>query len=75
MKFLIFNTLELDTINPIHLPQIYNHITRTSIDGSKILVSWEGGDPIYVSQLTTKEGPYDELEIEDILIGSVWVDS
>lgn len=75
MKFLIFNTLELDTINPNYLPQIYNHIVRTSIDGSKTLVSWEGRDPIYVSQLATKEGPYDELEIEDILTGSIWVDS
>lgn len=75
MKFLIFNTLELDTIHPNNLNQIQSQIIRTSIDGSKILVGWEGGNPVYVSQLTTKEGPYNESEIEDILIGSEWIDS
>lgn len=75
MQFLIFNTLELDLFSSNDLNQVSNHIVRTTIDGSKTLISWEGDNPGYLNQLNGTEGPYDESEIENILTGSIWVDS
>ena len=45
---------------------------RKSIDGTKTFVKWEGGEPSFVSSLTTKEGPYTHEEILQILSTSEW---
>ena len=75
MQFLIFNTIELDSFSSSDFNQVSNHIVRTTIDGSKTLISWVGGNPGYLSQLNETEGPYSESEIENVLTSSEWIDS
>jgi hypothetical protein len=44
------------------------------VDGTKTFVKWEGDQPLFISTLTTKEGPYTYSEILSILATPEWTD-
>jgi hypothetical protein len=45
---------------------------RKTVDGTKTFVKWNGNEPSFVSELTTKEGPYSHDEIVEILNMEEW---
>ena len=70
---IIFNVSELSKID---FSQVYEtDDVRRSIDQTKAFVKWEhGSPPDFLSELTTKEGPYTYVEIEAIMLTEEWKD-
>lgn len=71
-NYIIFNVSELDKVDFTQVMETSIDTVRKSIDGTKTFVKWEGGEPSFVSSLTTKEGPYTHEEIIQILITDEW---
>lgn len=71
-NYVIFNVSELDQIHFDHVLETSAETVRTSVDGTKTFVKWEGEMPACVSGLTTKEGPYNHSEILAILSTEEW---
>jgi hypothetical protein len=71
-EFMIFNVLELNQIDFNQVIETSNKTVRISIDNTKTFVKWDGEIPEFVSNLTTKEGPYTYEEILIILSTPEW---
>jgi len=71
-EFMIFNVLELNQIDFNQVIETSNETVRISIDNTKTFVKWDGEIPEFVSNLTTKEGPYTYEEILIILSTPEW---
>ena len=71
-EFMIFNTLELPSINFNEVSETSEETVRRSINGEKTFVKWDGVIPSSISSLTTKEGPYTYDEIFIILQETEW---
>lgn len=72
-NFMIFNVSELEKINFDEVLETSADTVRKSVDGTLTFVKWEGEIiPDCVSNLTSKEGPYDYSEILEILNGPIW---
>jgi hypothetical protein len=71
-NFIIFNVSELTNINFNEVLETSIDTVRKSVDGQKTFVKWEGEIPECVISLTTKEGPYTNTEILEILNSSDW---
>ena len=65
-NFIIIESFEFNLVD-------INQITgwRTSIDGSKIIISYET-EPAFFSLLTTKQGPFTQDDISTIIQSSEW---
>jgi hypothetical protein len=72
-NFIIFNVSELTNINFKEVLETSANTVRKSVDGQKTFVKWEGEIPECVANLTTKEGPYTNSEMLDILPGENWL--
>ena len=72
-NFMIFNVSELPNINFNEVLETSIYTIRKSVDGQKTFVKWEGVIPECVSNLTTKEGPYTNIEIIEILNTPEWI--
>jgi len=71
-SFIIFNVSELNLINFNEVFETSAETVRISLTGNKTFVKWDGATPDFVSNLTTKEGPYTYDEIMEILNGPEW---
>lgn len=71
-NYMIFNISEIDTIDFSTVLETSSETVRKSVDGTKTFVKWEGEIPACVSNLSTKEGPYNHDEILEILHGEEW---
>lgn len=72
-QFMIFNVSELPQINFEQVLETSADTVRKSVDGNKTFVKWDGETiPLYVDNLTTKEGPYTYEEIMNILNTPDW---
>jgi len=71
-NFMIFNVSELNNIDFTVVLETSVDTVRKSVDGTKTFVKWDGTTPTCVTNLTTKEGPYEWAEIISILTGSEW---
>ncbi len=71
--FMIFDVSEIDKINFNQVIQTSEYSTRKSIDELKTFVKWENIDiPSSILNLTTKQGPYNYIEMLEILATSEW---
>lgn len=74
-KYIIFGISE---INKVKFDEILETSAETiikSIDGSKTFIKWDTDlEPAFISDLTTKEGPYSYDEIISILYTDEWND-
>ena len=70
---MIFNVSELPNINFNEVLETSIDTVRKSVDGQKTFVKWEGITPSSIESLTTKEGPYTNSEMLDILPGENWL--
>jgi len=71
-EFMIFNVSELSDIDFTTVLETSIDTVRKSINKTKTFVKWDGEMPECVSNLTTKEGPYNYEEILTILSTSEW---
>jgi hypothetical protein len=73
-EFMIFSVTELDQIDFTQVLETSIDTVRKSVDELKTFVKWDGAMPECVSNLTTKEGPYNYDEILQILSTPEWTD-
>ena len=72
-KYIIFNSSELGKINFKEVLETSTSTVRLSLDGSKTFVKYTSDDmPASVSSLTTKEGPFDIIEMNVTLGNADW---
>ena len=72
-QFAIFSTTELNQIDFTEVLETSAETVRTSTDGTKTFVKWDGETPPpSVQALTTIEGYYTYSEILDILSTPEW---
>ena len=71
-KYLIFSVSELNKIDFDDVLETSENTIRKSIDGLKTFVKFEGQEPNFINNLTTKEGPYNYDEFVDILNTNEW---
>lgn len=73
-NYVIFNVSEVDKVDFNQVLETSPETLRKSVDGSKTFVKWDSSaDPGFVTELTTKEGPYNHEEMLSILSGEDWV--
>jgi hypothetical protein len=73
-KYIIFNSSELDKINFDEVLETSADTVRLSLDGSKTFVKYTSDNiPASVSNLTTKEGPFDVIEMNVTLGNADWM--
>lgn len=70
--YVIFNISELPSINFTEVLETSADTVRKSVDGQKTFVKWEGEMPNCVISLTTKEGPYTNEQMIEILKTKEW---
>jgi hypothetical protein len=72
-KYIIFNVSELIKVNFSEVLETSSNTLRVSLDGSKTFVKYTSDDmPASVASLTTKEGPFDEMEMNITLGNADW---
>ena len=72
-QFVIFDTTELPTIDFTQVLETSAETVRTSVDGTKTFVKWEGETvPVCIELLTTKSIYYTYEEMLEILATSEW---
>lgn len=71
-QYMIFNVSELDSIDFSTVLETSAETVRKSLDGTLTFVKWEGSMPDCVSNLVSKQGPYNHEEILEILAGPEW---
>lgn len=71
-SYMIFNVLELPSIDFTQVLETSIDTVRKSVDETKTFVKWDGQMPDCVANLTTSEGPYTYEEILDILSTPEW---
>jgi len=79
-QYMIFSSEEIDKINfsKIEFNQVLEtsaETLRKSLDSTKTFVKWNGEVPLCVEDLTTKEGPYTNEEMLEILATEAWTNS
>jgi hypothetical protein len=72
-KYIIFDVSELIKINFNEVMETSSNTLRVSLDGSKTFVKYTSDDmPTSISNLTTKQGPFDEMEMNITLGNADW---
>jgi hypothetical protein len=75
-NFAIFFTTELNQINFDEVLETSADTVRTSVNGTKTFVKWDGETPPpSVEALETIEGYYTYTEMLDILSGEEWTET
>ena len=73
-KYVIFNVSELNKINFYEVQETSVETIRKSVDETLTFVKYDGDEmPSSVSSLTTKQGPYTQTEILEIISTPEWV--
>ena len=73
-KYVIFNVSELDKIDFNEVQETSVDTIRKSVDETLTFVKYVGDEmPSSVSSLTTKQGPYTQTEILEIINTPEWV--
>ena len=73
--YVVFNTSELDSVDYSQVLETSRDTVRTSIDGTKTFVKYEGLEPSSITALTTTSGSYTHSEILALLATDEWTDS
>ena len=72
-KYIIFEVSELIKINFNEVMETSSNTLRVSLDGSKTFVKYTSDAmPASVASLTTKQGPFDEMEMNITLGNADW---
>lgn len=71
-EYIIFNVSELPLVNFNEVLETSIDTVRKSVDLTKTFVKWNGNQPSFVDNLTTKDGPYTHSEMLRILSAPEW---
>lgn len=72
-KYIIFDVSEVNKINFDEVLETSANTLRTSLDGSKTIVKYTSDEmPTSIANLTTRIGPFDEMEMNITLGNSDW---
>jgi hypothetical protein len=72
-KYIIFNVSELIKVNFSEVLETSSNTLRVSLDGSKTFVKYTSDEmPTSISSLTTKQGPFDVIEMSVTLGNADW---
>lgn len=69
---LVVGTSEIDLVTFPQVNEVKANV-EYSLNGDKFRISWDGDEPSFVDNLTTKEGPYDEEGILFVLDSYEWL--
>lgn len=71
-NFMIFPVSELSKIDFTQVLETSVDTVRKSVDGTLTFVKWDGVEPLCLSLVSGKQGPYTYDEIIAILDGTEW---
>ena len=72
-NFIIFSVSELDKVDFTKVLETSADTVRKSVDGTKTFVKWDSEvEPEFISELSTKQGPFSYEEILEILATEEW---
>jgi hypothetical protein len=71
--YMIFSSSEMGLINFNEILDDNYETMIFSLDGSKIVVKWEGDQPEFVNELRTIEGFFNKDQMLDILRTPEWL--
>jgi hypothetical protein len=71
-KYIVYNLSELDTIDFRTVLETSRYTITYSVDETKSFVKWEGDVPQCVRDLKSKEGPYSNQEMIELLDTPEW---
>lgn len=71
-KYLIINVSEISLVDFNYTCQKSPEYLIYSLDKTKTIIKWDGEDPPFMLNLETKEGPYNNQEIREILKTFEW---
>ena len=73
-KYIIFNLSELDKIDFNEVQETSDGTVRKSVDETLTFVKYDTDEmPPSIESLTTKQGPYTQTEILEIINTSEWI--
>jgi hypothetical protein len=73
-KYYIFNVSELDKVNFYEVQETSKDTVRKSVDESLTFIKYDGEEmPPSIESLETKQGPYTQSEILEILNSPEWI--
>ena len=73
-QFLILSVSELHLVDFSQVLETSQETVRKSVDDTKTFIKWDGDvEPSFMSNLTSKEGPYSYDEIKNILLSNEWL--
>jgi hypothetical protein len=74
ITYIIIEVSEIALVDFNQVMETSEKTLRLSIDGLKTVVKWEGVEPLFVSTLSSYEGPYTHEEILVIMDTPEWSD-
>ena len=74
ITYITINMTEIALVDFNQVMQTSEETLRLSVDGLKALLKWEGEEPLFVSTLSSYEGPYTHEEILVIMATPEWSD-
>ena len=72
--YVIFNVSELPLVDFNEILESSPNTLRYSLDGTKLLIKWDGMEPNFIKNMSSIEGPYTVEEILPIMDGIVWTE-
>ena len=72
-NYLIIQSSELSKVDFSQVLETSASTVRNSLDETKTFIKSEGDTPLFVSNLTSTEGPYTHSQITTILDTDAWV--
>ena len=72
--YIIINMTEVGLVDFNEVLETSEETLRLSVDGLQTVIKWGGGEPSFVSTLSSYDGPYTHTEILDILATPEWTD-
>ena len=74
ITYIIINVSEIALVDFNEVMETSEDTVRLSVDGLKTVLKWEGEEPLFVSTLSSYEGPYTHEEILVIMATPEWAD-
>lgn len=74
-SYLIFSLSEIDLVDFNQVCETSVETLRLSVDQTKTFIKWDGAEPDFVIQMTTKEGPYTYSEFLEVLETEEWTNN
>ena len=72
--YIIINMTEVGLVDFNEVLETSEETLRLSVDNLQTVIKWDGGEPSFVSTLSSYDGPYTHSEILAIMATPEWTD-